>query len=216
MADAPQPRLRRSLNLGRFVRPAIGVLVIAFVAWRLYQVLFVERAYGPDTWVRFAISGIILGGVYAVIALGYTLIYGILFMINFAHGDVMMLGTFAGYFTLEAFRALAATRRVTWLLWPKMTAIISSMPAAMLMLTRASTSVNPQNVPVLQVLPFIARPSPKALHTDLCQERRRPLVLHRPRVQPAPCIAASQSPPQSNSTTNPICRLQVFGGLTPR
>jgi branched-chain amino acid transport system permease protein len=104
-------RPKRSLRLGRFVRPAIGVLVIAFVAWRLWTVLFVERTYGPDTWLRFAISGLILGGVYAVVALGYTLIYGILFMINFAHGDVMMLGTFAGYFTLEAFSAAGLLNR---------------------------------------------------------------------------------------------------------
>ena len=73
--------------------------------------LFVEQTYGPDTWVRFAISGLILGGVYAVIALGYTLIYGILFMINFAHGDVMMLGTFAGYFTLEGLNAIGLLNR---------------------------------------------------------------------------------------------------------
>jgi branched-chain amino acid transport system permease protein len=92
-----------SFNLGKLVRPAIGVVVLLFLAWRLWNVLFVEQAYGPETWVRFAISGIILGGVYAVIALGYTLIYGILFMINFAHGDVMMLGAFSGYFTLEVF-----------------------------------------------------------------------------------------------------------------
>lgn len=96
-------RPKRFFNLGRLVRPAIGVLVIAFLIWRLWVVLFVQQAYGADTWMRFAISGAILGGVYAVIALGYTLIYGILFMINFAHGDVMMLGAFAGYFTLEAF-----------------------------------------------------------------------------------------------------------------
>jgi branched-chain amino acid transport system permease protein len=45
---------------------------------------------------------LILGGVYALIAIGYTLVYGILRMINFAHGDVMMLGGFGGYFILEA------------------------------------------------------------------------------------------------------------------
>jgi branched-chain amino acid transport system permease protein len=95
-------RLRYALTPGRLARPAIGVLVIAFLIWRLWTVLFVQQAYQMDTWVRFAVSGIILGGVYAVIALGYTLVYGILFMINFAHGDVMMLGAFAGYFTLEA------------------------------------------------------------------------------------------------------------------
>ena len=102
MVNAVQARPKRFFNVGRLIRPLVGVLVVAFTLWRLWLVLFVEQAYGPDTWMRFAISGIILGGVYAVIALGYTLVYGILFMINFAHGDVMMLGAFAGYFTLEA------------------------------------------------------------------------------------------------------------------
>ena len=93
---------KRRLSVGHLVRIAIALLIIALVAWRFNNALTV-KAYGADTWVRFAISGMILGGVYAVIALGYTLVYGILFMINFAHGDVMMLGAFAGYFTLEAF-----------------------------------------------------------------------------------------------------------------
>lgn len=106
MSDTRASRPKRFRSAGQFVRPVIGVLVTAVVVWRLWNVLLVEQSYGPDTWVRFAVSGVILGGVYAVVALGYTLIYGILFMINFAHGDVMMLGTFAGYFTLEAFNAL--------------------------------------------------------------------------------------------------------------
>jgi len=111
MADDVSSRPTRSLNLGRLATPAIGVLVVAFILWRLWGVLFVEQAYGPDTWVRFAVSGIILGGVYSLIALGYTLVYGILFMINFAHGDVMMLGAFAGYFTLEALGATGLLNR---------------------------------------------------------------------------------------------------------
>jgi branched-chain amino acid transport system permease protein len=103
VSDNPtQSRPKRSFSPARLVRPIIGVVVVAFVAWRLWGVVYVEGAYGPETWARFAISGLILGGVYAVVALGYTLVYGILFMINFAHGDVMMLGAFAGYFTLEA------------------------------------------------------------------------------------------------------------------
>src|SRR5512136_585306 len=56
-------------------------------------------------WIQLLIDGLTIGGVYAVIALGYTLVYGILFMINFAHGDVMMLGSFAGFFTLTALNA---------------------------------------------------------------------------------------------------------------
>jgi branched-chain amino acid transport system permease protein len=44
------------------------------------------------------INGLSLGAIYALIALGYTMVYGILRFINFAHGDVFMLGAFAGYF----------------------------------------------------------------------------------------------------------------------
>jgi len=105
MAEAVQTRPKRYINTWLLVRIAVGVLVGAYLVWRLWIILFVEQPYGPDTWLRFAISGIILGSVYAVIALGYTLVYGILFMINFAHGDVMMLGCFAGYFTLEVLDA---------------------------------------------------------------------------------------------------------------
>jgi branched-chain amino acid transport system permease protein len=111
MANTTRARPKRSFSLGKWIRPVVGVLVVAFILWRLWTILFVEQAYGAETWVRIGISGLILGGVYAVVALGYTLVYGILFMINFAHGDVMMLGAFAGYFTLEAFDAAGLLNR---------------------------------------------------------------------------------------------------------
>jgi branched-chain amino acid transport system permease protein len=44
------------------------------------------------------VNGMALGAIYALIALGYTMVYGVLRFINFAHGDVFMLGAFAGYF----------------------------------------------------------------------------------------------------------------------
>jgi branched-chain amino acid transport system permease protein len=104
MVDLKKILPKRFFSRGNWVQPVLGVIFGAFLLWRLYRILFVEQVYGPDTWVKFAISGLILGGVYAVIALGYTLVYGILFMINFAHGEVMMLGAYTGYFTMEAFR----------------------------------------------------------------------------------------------------------------
>src|SRR3972149_6942905 len=52
---------------------------------------------------------LILGGLYALVAMGYTLVYGILLMINFAHGEVMMIGGFAGYFALTGLEALGST-----------------------------------------------------------------------------------------------------------
>lgn len=99
------PHRRKSLTPYQIAQIIIAILAAAFLIWRLYTVLIVKGSYGPDTWLRFAISGLIIGGVYAVIAIGYTLVYGILFMINFAHGEVMMFGAFAGYFVFEALNA---------------------------------------------------------------------------------------------------------------
>ena len=94
------PKLTRR-NYFKIIRPIFGVLVLGYLLWRLYEVLLVQQAYSAEIWVRLLISGLIIGGVYALIAIGYTLVYGILFMINFAHGEVMMIGTFAGYFLFE-------------------------------------------------------------------------------------------------------------------
>ena len=43
-------------------------------------------------------GGVVKGSIYALIALGYTMVYGIMRLINFAHGDIYMLGAYAGYF----------------------------------------------------------------------------------------------------------------------
>lgn len=90
------------LTPGLILRFLIGFVLVIYLGWRIYQIAFGEGTYGPDTWMRLLIAGLIVGGMYALIAIGYTLVYGTLFMINFAHGEVMMLGTFAGYFVLEA------------------------------------------------------------------------------------------------------------------
>ncbi len=51
-----------------------------------------------DTFVQQLINGLTIGSIYALIALGYTMVYGILRLINFAHGDIYMIGAFAGFF----------------------------------------------------------------------------------------------------------------------
>jgi branched-chain amino acid transport system permease protein len=55
-----------------------------------------------DTFLQQLINGVSLGAIYALIALGYTMVYGVLRLINFAHGDVYMLGAFAGYYLANA------------------------------------------------------------------------------------------------------------------
>ena len=47
--------------------------------------------------------GLTIGGIYALIALGYTMVYGVLRLINFAHGDIAMTGAFSAYFVARSF-----------------------------------------------------------------------------------------------------------------
>jgi len=66
-----------------------------------------------DTFLQQLINGLSLGAIYALVALGYTMVYGVLRLINFAHGDVYMLGAFAGYFIANALK-LDANPSVLW------------------------------------------------------------------------------------------------------
>jgi branched-chain amino acid transport system permease protein len=55
-----------------------------------------------STLLQQLLNGLSLGSIYALIALGYTMVYGILKLINFAHGEVFMIGAYAGYFGASA------------------------------------------------------------------------------------------------------------------
>jgi branched-chain amino acid transport system permease protein len=53
-----------------------------------------------STWVQLTTTGLTLGALYAMIALGYTMVYGVLQLLNFAHSEVFMIGTFGGLYTV--------------------------------------------------------------------------------------------------------------------
>ena len=59
-----------------------------------------------STFIQFIITGLRLGSVYALIALGYTMVYGIIKLINFAHGDFIMVGGYTLYFVIPIMMAL--------------------------------------------------------------------------------------------------------------
>jgi branched-chain amino acid transport system permease protein len=80
----PQP----SRSLAQLVMPALGVLLVAIlIVW-----LGVNLVKTPEEFYRLFLIGLTNGAIYGLVALGYSLVYGILELINFAHGDVFMLG----------------------------------------------------------------------------------------------------------------------------
>jgi branched-chain amino acid transport system permease protein len=94
-----------------------------------------EGGYSGKTWVGFIVDGIAQGAIYALIALGYTLVYGILRMINFAHGEVVMSGAFASFFFLDAYATSGFLNRhpIVALLIVTFVAVIVSMSVAILL-----------------------------------------------------------------------------------
>lgn len=76
---------------------SVGGLIAALVVIGSLRTIS-DNPYSGIQWFAFIISGLAQGSIYALIALGYTLVYGILRMINFAHGEVYMAGAYTGYF----------------------------------------------------------------------------------------------------------------------
>src|SRR5436190_13527311 len=62
-----------------------------------------KGTYDARHWFDFFMFGLTIGGVYALVALGYTMVYGVLRLINFAHGDITMTGAFSAYFLARSF-----------------------------------------------------------------------------------------------------------------
>lgn len=82
----------------------IGQAFLLGLALLVLVILGRALAANPILFLQQVLNGLQLGFVYALIALGYTMVYGIVKLINFAHGDVFMVGAFVSYFTVARFR----------------------------------------------------------------------------------------------------------------
>ena len=100
------------------LRIAVVVVVVVGTVGTL-----IKGRYNAAQWFDFVMFGLTIGSIYAQIALGYTMVYGVLRLINFAHGDIVMTGAFAGYFVatpldrsgfLESHPVLAWRRSSSW------------------------------------------------------------------------------------------------------
>ena len=84
----------------------ILLVLLALAAYRLVTGLIAN----PTLFAQQIVDGLRLGFIYALIALGYTMVYGIVRLINFAHGDVFMVGAFVSLFCHQAL----AHQRYPW------------------------------------------------------------------------------------------------------
>jgi branched-chain amino acid transport system permease protein len=94
------PSLGRRIIQGHW----IGKIMLILVGLGAVYYIGLKVAQSPLLFLQQLINGIQLGFVYALIALGYTMVYGIVKLINFAHGDVFMVGAFVSYFVISRFQ----------------------------------------------------------------------------------------------------------------
>src|SRR5215217_7550574 len=107
IATTPAPIVRRR-NYGSLI---IGVLLILVFSPLIISII-TQVIARPLLFVEQLKVGLVNGAIVAIIALGYTLVYGIIELINFAHGDVYMLGAFS---SLLLFGLLNLSTKTPWL-----------------------------------------------------------------------------------------------------
>ena len=113
IADVRMGRFER-LPWRRIILVVLGVAIAILVgigASKTLSLSAAEGGYSFDAWLDFFVEGIAQGAIYAMIALGYSLVYGILRMINFAHGEVFMAGAFGSFFFADAFASSGFLQR---------------------------------------------------------------------------------------------------------
>ena len=95
-------RWRERIKVTDFLMWLIGGTIVLLILWGSAATLASGR-YSGHHWFDFLVFGLAQGSIYALIALGYTMVYGTLRMINFAHGEVFMSGPYTAYFVAAAF-----------------------------------------------------------------------------------------------------------------
>lgn len=104
----PRPTFLEQVIRKRWIGKVFLILVALVALWKIV----VSFQAGPMVFFQQVINGLQLGFVYALIALGYTMVYGIVRLINFAHGDVFMVGAFTSFYAIARFNLHTLPARV--------------------------------------------------------------------------------------------------------
>ncbi len=134
-----------------------------------------------DTFIQQIINGLVLGSVYALVALGYTMVYGIINLINFAHGEVLMVGALTSWTVVSV---LASTGWPGWLL------LLISLVAAIVVCAMLNFSIEKIAYRPLRNAPRLA-PLITAMGMSLLLQTLA-MIIWKPNPKPFPILLPSE------------------------
>ncbi|OYU00501.1 MAG: branched-chain amino acid ABC transporter permease [Burkholderiales bacterium PBB1] len=134
-----------------------------------------------DTFIQQLINGLVLGSVYALVALGYTMVYGIINLINFAHGEVLMVGAMTSWTVVTA---LADSGLPGWLL------MLISLVAAIVVCTVLNFGIEKIAYRPLRNAPRLA-PLITAMGVSLLLQTLA-LIIWKPNPKPYPILLPAE------------------------
>ncbi len=133
-----------------------------------------------ETFIQQIINGLVLGSMYALVALGYTMVYGIINLINFAHGEVLMIGALVSWTVVSA---LAGTGLPGWVL------ILISLVCAIVVCTLLNFSIEKIAYRPLRSAPRLA-PLITAMGMSLLLQTLA-MIIWKPNPKPFPILLPS-------------------------
>jgi branched-chain amino acid transport system permease protein len=134
-----------------------------------------------DTFIQQIINGLVLGSMYALVALGYTMVYGIINLINFAHGEILMVGALVSWTVVTAMAGLG---------WPGWSLLLVSLIAAMLVCATLSFSIEKIAYRPLRNAPRLA-PLITAMGVSLLLQTLA-MIIWKPTVKSYPILLPSE------------------------
>jgi len=112
-------RAIRERWIGKGFLALIAVLAVGYIGFNAKE--------SPSLFFQQLINGLQIGFVYALVALGYTMVYGIVRLINFAHGDVFMVGAFISFFAIDRFELHIWPSKVFPAIHPNLSLLIGTL-----------------------------------------------------------------------------------------
>lgn len=135
-----------------------------------------------DTFIQQIINGLVVGSVYALVALGYTMVYGIINLINFAHGEVLMVGAMTSWTVVSALAGLG---------WPGAVVLFIALLAAILVCSVLNFLIEKIAYRPLRNAPRLA-PLITAMGVSLLLQTLA-MVIWKPGYKPFPILLPSES-----------------------